>query len=163
VKLWVRLRELRARGFHFRRQSPIARYVVDFECRRARVVVEIDGNQHGFDEHRIRDERRDLALTALGYRVLRFTNQDVDRNIEGVLHTIHRAVTSDLNDLHPVGLSAAHWAERWAKCASASPPSGRAGWGFPRHGRAGESHPASLRSATLPEDGEGYITATAGN
>ena len=41
VKPWVRLRELRALGFHFRRQSPIARYIVDFECRRTRVVVEL--------------------------------------------------------------------------------------------------------------------------
>jgi len=112
VKPWVRLRELRALGFHFRRQSPIARYIVDFECRRTRVVVEIDGNQHGFDEHRIRDERRDLTLKALGYRVLRFTNQDVDRNMDGVFATIHRTITSDLNELHPVGPSAAHWAER---------------------------------------------------
>ncbi len=112
VKLWLRLRELRARGFHFRRQSPIDRYIVDFECRRTRVVVEIDGNQHGFDEYRIRDERRDLTLNALGYRVLRFTNQDVDRNMDGVLETIHGAITSDLNELHPVGLAAAHWAER---------------------------------------------------
>ncbi len=112
VKLWVRLRELRTLGFHFRRQSPIASYIVDFECRRARVVVEIDGNQHGLAEHRIRDERRDLTLKALGYRVLRFTNQDVDRNMDGVLATVHKAITSDLNELHPVGLSAAHWAER---------------------------------------------------
>ena len=112
VKLWVRLRELRALGFHFRRQSPIARYIVDFECRRARVVVEIDGNQHGFDGHHIRDKTRDLALNALEYRVLRFTNQDVDRNMDGVLQTIHRAIASDLNESHPVESSAAHWAER---------------------------------------------------
>ena len=112
VKLWVRLRELRTLGFHFCRQSPIARYIVDFECRRARVIVEVDGNQHGFNEHRVRDETRDLTLNALGYRVLRFTNQDVDRNMDGVLATVHKAITSDLNELHPVGLSAAHWAER---------------------------------------------------
>ena len=106
VKLWVRLRELRALGFHFRRQSPITRYIVDFECRRTRLVVEIDGNQHGFDAHRIRDETPDLALNALGYRVLLFTNQDVDRNMDGVLETIHKAITSDLNELYPVGPSA---------------------------------------------------------
>jgi very-short-patch-repair endonuclease len=112
VKLRVRLRELRTLGFHFRRQSPLDRYIVDFECRRTRVVVEIDGNQHGFDDHRIRDERRDLTLNALGYRVLRFTNQEVDRNMDGVLETIHRAITSDLNELHPVEPAAAHWAKR---------------------------------------------------
>jgi very-short-patch-repair endonuclease len=45
VKLWVRLRELQALGFHFRRQSPIGRYIVDFECRRRRPIVEVDGTQ----------------------------------------------------------------------------------------------------------------------
>ena len=112
VKLWMRLRELRALGFHFRRQSPISGYVVDFEYRRARVVIEIDGNQHGFDAHRSRDEARDRTLNTLGYRVLRFTNYDVDRNPDGVLETIHRAITSDINDLHPVGPPAAYGAAR---------------------------------------------------
>jgi len=112
VKLWVHLRELRTLRFHFRRQSPIARYIVDFECRRARVIVEIDGNQHGFDDHRIRDEARDVILNSLGYRVLRFANQDVDRNMDGVLEIIHRALTLDLNELHPVGPPAAYGAER---------------------------------------------------
>ena len=103
VKLWVRLRELRALGFHFRRQSPIAGFIVDFECRRSRVVVEVDGNQHGFDEHRERDSARDRALNDLGYRVLRFANYDIDRNMDGVLEMIHRAVTSDLNEVHRLG------------------------------------------------------------
>src|SRR5215472_7005076 len=112
VKLWVRLRELRSLGFHFRRQSPLAGYIIDFECRRARVVVEVDGNQHGFNEHRLRDQARDLSLNALGYRVLRFANQDVDRNMDGVLETIHTALTSDLNEFSPVGPPAAYGADR---------------------------------------------------
>jgi very-short-patch-repair endonuclease len=52
VKLWQRLRELRTLGHHFRRQSPLAPYIVDFECRRSRLVVEVDGHQHGYDENR---------------------------------------------------------------------------------------------------------------
>ena len=102
VKLWVRLRELRALGFHFRRQSPIGRYIVDFECRRSRVIVEVDGDQHGFDGHRVRDERRDRMLNQMGYRVLRFGNPDVDRNMDGVLEAILAALASDLNELHPL-------------------------------------------------------------
>jgi very-short-patch-repair endonuclease len=112
VKLWVHLRELQTLGFHFRRQSPISHYIVDFECRRSRVVVEVDGSQHGFDGHGMRDEVRDLTLNALGYRVLRFTNQEVDQNMNGVLETIHRAITSDLNELHPVGPPALYGTER---------------------------------------------------
>jgi very-short-patch-repair endonuclease len=103
VKLWVRLRELRALGFHFRRQSPIAGFIVDFECRRCRVVVEVDGNQHGFGDHRERDLARDRTLNELGYRVLRFANYDIDRNMDGVLEMIHGAVASDLNEVHRVG------------------------------------------------------------
>jgi len=45
VKLWVRLRELRPLGFNFRRQSPVLSYVVDFECRRLKLIVEVDGGQ----------------------------------------------------------------------------------------------------------------------
>jgi very-short-patch-repair endonuclease len=65
VKLWVRLREFRALGHHFRRQSPILTYIVDFECRRSRLIVEIDGTQHGFDANRERDE----SLRRAGYKV----------------------------------------------------------------------------------------------
>jgi very-short-patch-repair endonuclease len=88
VNLWVKLRELRAVGHHFRRQSPPARYVVDFECRKSRLVIEVDGNQHGLDENRRSDAIRDRALNELGYRVLRFGNYEVEREFEGVLEAI---------------------------------------------------------------------------
>ena len=88
VKLWQRLRPFRELGFHFRRQSPIDGYIVDFECRKARIVVELDGGQHNSDAHAVRDADRDAVLKALGYSVLRFWNHDIDRNIEGVLQVI---------------------------------------------------------------------------
>jgi very-short-patch-repair endonuclease len=69
VKLWVRLRELRALGHHFRRQSPLKPYIVDFECRQSHVIVEVDGHQHGLDEHRRRDIARDKELAKRGYKV----------------------------------------------------------------------------------------------
>src|ERR1700730_6692737 len=97
----VRLRELREQGFHFRRQSPIAHYVVDFECRRRRLIVEVDGMQHGFDQNRIRDSLRDSKLREMGYRVLRFANPDIDQNMEGVLETIRLALLSDINEPYP--------------------------------------------------------------
>jgi very-short-patch-repair endonuclease len=101
VNLWVRLRELRQLGFHFRRQSPIAQYVVDFECRRRRLIVEVDGMQHGFDENRIQDSIRDKTLHEIGYRVLRFANPDIERNIEGVLEAIRLVLLADINEPHP--------------------------------------------------------------
>jgi very-short-patch-repair endonuclease len=88
VKLWVRLRELRALGFHFRRQSPLSSYIVDFECRKARLVVEVDGGQHNLDSGLRADAKRDANLQHDGYRVLRFWNHDVDRNLDGVVSKI---------------------------------------------------------------------------
>ncbi|MEX2129083.1 MAG: DUF559 domain-containing protein [Xanthobacteraceae bacterium] len=88
VNLWVRLRELRSLGLHFRRQSPISSYVVDFERRRARLVVEVDGGQHGMDSNLVRDRGRDERLAQAGYRALRFWNHEIDGEIDAVLETI---------------------------------------------------------------------------
>jgi very-short-patch-repair endonuclease len=98
VKLWVRLRELRTLGFHFRRQAPLEGYVVDFECRRRRLIVEVDGTQHGFDDHRRKDSARDRKLAERGYRVLRFGNPDVDGNMEGVLELIRLALLAPMDE-----------------------------------------------------------------
>jgi very-short-patch-repair endonuclease len=92
VKLWVHLRAWRARGYHFRRQSPLDAFIVDFVCLKHRLVVEIDGGQHGFDGHAAKDARRDQRLHMDGFRVLRFWNKDVDGNLVGVLDTILEAL-----------------------------------------------------------------------
>jgi very-short-patch-repair endonuclease len=88
VKLWVNLRSWRKRGFHFRRQSPRGAAIVDFVCMRHRLVIEVDGGQHNFDEHSRRDSMRDQRFERGGFKVLRFWNNDVDRNLEGVLTVI---------------------------------------------------------------------------
>jgi hypothetical protein len=62
VKLWVRLRELRQQGYHFLRQAPKGRYIVDFVCLKSRLIIEVDGAQHGFDSHVSRDTKRDSYL-----------------------------------------------------------------------------------------------------
>lgn len=104
VKLWNWLREsIAPAGFHFRKQVPIDVYVVDFACLPARLVVEVDGGQHGSDEGMRRDAERDARLNALGYRVLRFSNHEVDRSRRIVLDTI-RAV---LDETYPARRSAA--------------------------------------------------------
>lgn len=102
VKLWRRLRELRALGHHFRRQSPLTPFVVDFECRRSRVIVEVDGHQHGYDEHQERDRIRDRELANRGYKVLRFSNGEIDREMNGVLQTICAAL--DERSPHPAAV-----------------------------------------------------------
>ncbi len=89
VKLWVRLRELRADDLHFRRQSPIDGYIVDFVCFGSRVIIEVDGGQHAIEVER--DKERDRHFEKNDFRILRFWNSDVDSNLDGVIETIHRA------------------------------------------------------------------------
>jgi len=94
VKLWNWLREeIVPTGHHFRRQVPMGRYVVDFACLKQRLVVEIDGDQHGRDDHRATDRARDAYLASLGFRVLRFSNQDVDRERRVAMDSIYAALT----------------------------------------------------------------------
>ncbi len=97
VKLWNWLREGPVlQGFHFRRQAPIGRFIVDFACVKSRLIIEIDGSQHGSDHGRLRDRRRDEALAALGFRVLRFWNHEIGLEKTMVMDTIHAALTGAL-------------------------------------------------------------------
>jgi very-short-patch-repair endonuclease len=93
VKLWVHLRTWRTRGFHFRRQSPRNGHVIDFVCLKQRLIVEVDGGQHNLESHARRDAQRDTHFVEQGFRVLRFWNNDVDDNLEGVLTAIEEALS----------------------------------------------------------------------
>jgi very-short-patch-repair endonuclease len=93
VKLWVKLRELKVFGFHFRKQAPIGRYIVDFVSFGARTVVEVDGGQHGMRAGIQSDNERDIFLRSQGFRVLRFWNSDVDQNLTGVMESILDTLT----------------------------------------------------------------------
>jgi very-short-patch-repair endonuclease len=93
-KLWWHLRELSPEGSHFRRQATIGPYFVDFACHTTKVVIEIDGGQHGQIAQITRDQKRDSFLRRNGYRVLRFWNNDVRENIEGVLTVICEVLES---------------------------------------------------------------------
>jgi very-short-patch-repair endonuclease len=90
VKLWVKLRELKQLGYHFRRQSPLGPYIVDFICFGSNVIVEADGGQHNLSEGAERDRIRDAFLRSQGFHVLRFWNSDIDQNLKGVMETISR-------------------------------------------------------------------------
>jgi very-short-patch-repair endonuclease len=89
-RLWSRLRNKQLDGFRFRRQQPIGPYVVDFYCSDASLIVEVDGGQH--DANQARDAVRTKWLEDQGYRVLRFWNNDVLANTEGVPLTIREAL-----------------------------------------------------------------------
>jgi very-short-patch-repair endonuclease len=86
-KLWWHLRHrLPTPGTHFRRQVRIGRYIADFVCHAKRIVIEVDGSQHG--ERAVADAERTKEIEANGYRVLRYWNNDVLTNINGVLEDI---------------------------------------------------------------------------
>ena len=86
-RLWQALRD-DALGVPFRRQHPIPPYVADLAAPSVRLVVEVDGGQHGGPD----DAVRDAFMQATGWRVLRFWNNEVLSNMEGVLHVIAEAM-----------------------------------------------------------------------
>jgi very-short-patch-repair endonuclease len=89
--LWRHLKADRLAGLNFRRQAPIGNYIADFIAHSRKLIVEVDGESHDFEERIRRDERRDAWLASRGYRVLRFTNDDVMKNLEGVALAILQA------------------------------------------------------------------------
>ena len=74
-KLWAILRKKQFAGLRFRRQQPLGPYIADFYCSTAKLIVELDGSQHGLDENVAYDEARTAWLKRRGYRVLRFSNE----------------------------------------------------------------------------------------
>ncbi|MFY9686485.1 MAG: endonuclease domain-containing protein [Pseudolabrys sp.] len=76
-RLWRALNRLETHGTHFRRQMPIGNFIVDFACPAARLVIEVDGSQHGESQGVERDKDRTAWLESQGYRVLRFWNNNV--------------------------------------------------------------------------------------
>jgi very-short-patch-repair endonuclease len=94
--LWVRVRRKQILGVQFYRQKPIGQFVVDFYAPRVGLVIELDGEQHFEQEQQHYDQRRSLFLEQQGLTVLRFTNLDVFKNIEGVMEMIFCAVQRKL-------------------------------------------------------------------
>ncbi|MFQ5735901.1 MAG: endonuclease domain-containing protein [Thermodesulfobacteriota bacterium] len=83
--LWKHLRSKQFEGLKFRRQEPVGRYIADFICHDRKIVIEVDGGQHAEDPG---DRERDDWFKAQGYSVVRFWNNEVLGNIEGVLEKI---------------------------------------------------------------------------
>jgi very-short-patch-repair endonuclease len=91
-RLWYRLRAKRFGGAKFRRQQVIGRYIADFACRSPMLVIEVDGETHA--ESAAVDALRTAYLSERGYRVLRFLNTDIMRNMDGVLTVIGGSLLS---------------------------------------------------------------------
>lgn len=90
--LWRRLRFWQVDGYKFRRQQPLGNYIVDFVCLQKRLIIELDGGQHAQEVNH--DAERDAWLQAQGFTVLRFWNNDVLKNIDGVMEMIVKSLQS---------------------------------------------------------------------
>ena len=88
--LWKHLRQKQIEGLKFRRQQAIDNYIVDFVCFENRLVIEIDGGQHSEEK----DKERDSYLKKQGFRVIRFWNNEVLNNVQGVLEVIKETCLS---------------------------------------------------------------------
>jgi very-short-patch-repair endonuclease len=103
--LWRALRDRQIGGCKFRRQHPVGRYVADFACLEALLIVELDGGQHFSDEGMATDERRTAELNAVGYHVLRFTDREMLLEREAVLLSIFNWLEANVprpgRDPHP--------------------------------------------------------------
>ena len=108
--LWRFLRNRRLSGYRFRRQVPLGPYVADFVCLRARLIVEIDGSQH--DEHLLDELERTRYLARMGFRVIRFWNNEVLQQTEAVLESILEALIQACPHPSPLpqaGEGEVHW------------------------------------------------------
>lgn len=90
--LWARLRKRQVKGFQFRRQHPIVRFIVDFYCAEAKLVVEVDGSVHDQPGHEKYDVEREQFLEKLGLRVLRFSNAKVVTETDAAINAISEAL-----------------------------------------------------------------------
>ena len=86
--MWHLLRNRGLNGYKFRRQYPIGSYVVDFVCRELKLIIELDGGQHNEPENIEYDKKRTQYLNEKGYKVVRFWNNEIDENLEGVYQSI---------------------------------------------------------------------------
>jgi very-short-patch-repair endonuclease len=99
--LWRHLKASRIDGLGFRRQAPIQNYIADFVCFSAKLIVELDGESHDFEERQKADQKRDAFFLAEDFQVLRFTNDQVMSNLEGVVEAIRQAAASRASGLPP--------------------------------------------------------------
>ena len=91
-KLWHKIRRRQLEGFRFRRQVPLGPYIVDFACLSAKLIVEVDGGQHGEEANILSDLQRTEWLERQGFRVIRLWNIDVLQNVDGVWENIAAAL-----------------------------------------------------------------------
>jgi len=97
--LWQHLKGKQMLGYDFHRQKSIDQYIVDFFCNELMLAIEVDGESHYSDEQIKKDKIRQTSLEQTGIKFLRFTNEDVKRNVEGVLVKIEEWIKNNENQI----------------------------------------------------------------
>lgn len=92
--MWQLLWPFRSGSFHFRKQVEIGHYYVDFACLHAQLIIEVDGDTHGTDMAQSNDRTRDEYLSARGFKIMRFSNDDVLNNADGVFDVLAATLQS---------------------------------------------------------------------
>ena len=95
--IWGLVRNRQLNGLKFVRQYPIGKYIADFACRRLKLVIELDGGQHNEDDNINYDNERTKYMEAEGYRVIRFWNNEIDNNLEGVYERLLEIISERNN------------------------------------------------------------------
>lgn len=88
--LWSKIRRKQLKGVQFYRQKPLGKYIVDFYCPSAKLIIEVDGGQHYSDEGKAKVEKRDEYFNQLGFRVKHYSDREVLKNIDDVMEDIYQ-------------------------------------------------------------------------
>ena len=101
AQLWSRLRARQLQGLKFRRQHGIGPYIVDFYCPEQSLVIEVDGDSHADANQILKDRQREQYLQSLGLRVIRYINDDILKNLDGVLEDLTGRLSSGSTSPRP--------------------------------------------------------------
>ncbi len=98
VVLWNQLKGKQIKGYSFHRQKPLLNYIADFYSYDLKLVIELDGYTHQFEETFIKDKLKQSELEKVGLTILRFSDEDVLNNLEGVIFEINRIIKFEVNN-----------------------------------------------------------------
>ena len=100
--LWkYALKARKMKGYQFRRQRPVLNYIADFMCKELKLIIELDGITHNSEEAAAKDDRRTEALERIGFKVIRFRDEEVLRNMRGVIQKIEMVI-KEIEKVHPL-------------------------------------------------------------
>jgi len=97
VILWSKLKDKGLGGYKFRRQYSIGKFVLDFYCPKLKLAIEVDGSSHFVESAQVCDKERQMIIETFGITFLRFTNREIQENIEGVLNKIIECIQTPPN------------------------------------------------------------------